>query len=125
MDKHCQNDRCKNEAVSEVPVSIHKPSDGKRALCRTCEKAYCWGVQHGRMTPKNRRLWVLAVADKGIVVHGGVFASRRQAVRGLAEYLRANEGYDGPCNLPNISDWLAEHDERMGVDIFPAPLEID
>jgi hypothetical protein len=42
---------------------------------------------------------------------------------GLVEYLRANEDYNGPSDMPGISDWLAEHDERLGVDVFSASLD--
>jgi len=122
MDSSCQNDPCKNQAVKQVPVSINKPSDGKRALCNTCEQAYRWGVQHGRMTARLKSVWVLAVADRGVIVYGGVFRTKRKAVAGLVEYLKANEDYDGPSDMPSVSDWLAEHDARLGADIFPASL---
>jgi hypothetical protein len=123
MEKHCQNDLCENQAVAKVPVSINKPSDQKRALCATCKEAYDWGVQHGRIVSRPKKLWVLAVADRGVIVHGGAFRTKRGAVVGLVEYLRANEDYNGPSDMPGISDWLAEHDERLGVDIFPASLD--
>ena len=123
MEKYCENPLCENEAVVEVPVSVNKPSDRKRSLCAVCRQAYDWGVQHGRITSRPKKVWVLAIADRGIVVHGGVFASKRKALRCLIDYLKANEGYDGPADMPSISDWLAEHDERLGVDIFPASLE--
>ena len=125
MESNCQNDLCKNRAVTQVPVSINKPSDAKRALCNTCEQAYRWGVRHGRMTAQRRSLWVLAVADRGVVVHGGVFRTKRKAVAGLVGYLKANEDYDGPSDMPRVSDWLAQHDERLGADIFPASLQTD
>jgi hypothetical protein len=123
MNRRCQNSLCENEAVKDVPVSVAGASDQKRALCGACKQAYDWGVRHGRMTPKRKRIWVLAVADRGIIVHGGGFVSKRKAVEALTEYLTANEGYSGPSDMPSISDWLAEHDERLGVDIFPASLE--
>jgi hypothetical protein len=50
MEKYCQNSLCENEAVKEVPVSVRKASDQKRALCGPCEEAYSWGVQHGQMS---------------------------------------------------------------------------
>jgi hypothetical protein len=75
------------------------------------------------MTPKRKRIWVLAVADRGIIVHGGAFSNKRRAVQARVEYLRVNEDYSGPSDMPSVSDWLAEHDERLGVDIFPASLE--
>jgi len=123
MDRHCENPLCENEAVRQVPVSVDRASDQKRALCAACKQAYDWGLRHGRMTPKSRRIWILAVADRGIIVHGGAFSNKPKAVQGLAEYLRTNEDYTGPADMPRISDWLAEHDERLGVDIFPASLE--
>ena len=123
MDRHCQNSLCENEAVKEVTVSVAKASDQKRAVCAACTEAYDWGVRHGRMTPKRKRIWVLAVADRGVIVHGGAFGSKRRAVEALVEYLSANEDYSGPSDMPSISDWLAEHHERLGVDIFPALLE--
>ena len=123
MERYCENSLCENEAVKTVPVSVNKPSDQKRSLCAACKEAYDWGVQHGRMTPQRKRVWVLAVADRGMVVHGGAFRKRPQAVKALAEYLRANEDYTGPADMPSICDWLAEHDERLGVDIFPVSLD--
>ncbi len=47
MKKYCQNESCRNEAVTEVMVSDDKPSDQVRSLCATCQKAYGWGVRHG------------------------------------------------------------------------------
>jgi hypothetical protein len=122
MEKFCENSLCENEAMRMVPVSVNKPSDEKRALCAACKEAYDWGVQHGRMTPQRKKVWVLAVAFSGTVVHGGAFSRRSQAVQGLAEYLRANEGYSGPAEMPSICAWLAEHDERLSIEIFPASL---
>ena len=123
MERYCENSLCENEAVKTVPVSVNKPSDQRRSLCAACKEAYDWGVQHGRMTPKNQKVWVLAVTDRGTVVHGRAFSKRPKAVQGLAEYLQANEGYRGPGDMCSIADWLAEHDERLGADIFPASLE--
>lgn len=123
MQRHCENRPCENDAVAEVPVSVNKPLDGKRSLCAACKQAYDWGVQHGWSISRPKRVWVLAVADRGIVVHGGAFRTKRKAIMGLAEYLRTNEGYDGPTDMPSVSDWLAEHDDRLGADIFQASLD--
>jgi len=122
MEKLCQNDLCEKEAVGQVPVSIEVPGDQKRALCAACQQAYDWGVRQGWMTARPQRVWVLAVADMGLVVHSGAFRTRRKAVQGLAEYLRVYEGYRGSAEMPSISDWLAEQAQDLGVDIFPAPL---
>lgn len=47
MEKYCMNELCQKEAVTEVAVSIEKPSDQKRSLCAICHEAYGWGVRHG------------------------------------------------------------------------------
>ena len=52
MEKFCQNPLCESKAVKEVPVSVEAPADQVRALCATCEEAYTWGVQHGKMSSK-------------------------------------------------------------------------
>ena len=124
MERYCQNPLCENEAAKIVPVSVDKPSDQKRALCAACEEVYTWGVQHGGLTSRPKRVWVLQVSDAGSAVHAGVFRSRRKAVRNLVTYLRGQEGYRGPEDLSTICDWLAEHNERLGVDIFPASVDL-
>ena len=124
MKRYCQNPLCENEAVKVVPVSVDRPADQKRALCAACEEVYTWGVQHGGFTSAPKKVWVLHVSDAGTVVHAGAFRNKRSAVRDLAAYLQTQEGYHGPESLPSICDWLAEHKERLGVDIFPAPVDL-
>ena len=46
---HCDNPRCDSLGIHQVPVSVAGPSDQTRMLCASCEEAYTWGVQHGRM----------------------------------------------------------------------------
>lgn len=123
MEEYCQNPLCESEAIKEVPVSVRKASDQKRSLCAACEEVYTWGVQQGTMSSERKRVWVLAIADRGIVVHGQAYGRRLQAVQGLAEYLKSNEDYTGPAQMPAISDWLAEHDERLSVELFTASLD--
>lgn len=106
----------------DIPVSTDRASNRRGALHATRKETYGRGVSRGRTTP-GRRIWVLAVADRGIVVHGGAFSSRPKAVRGLVEYLRTNEGYTGLADMPSVGTWLAEHDERLGVEIFRASLD--
>ena len=124
MEKYCQNPLCENEAIKVVPVSVDKPSDQQRALCAACEEVYTWGVQHGCFTSAPKKVWVLHVSEAGTVVHAGAFRNRRNAVRGLVAYLRTQEGYSGPEDLSGICNWLAEHNEHLGVDIFPACVDL-
>ncbi len=125
MDTFCQNSLCEHEAVKEVPVSVAKASDQRRSLCAACEEAYTWGVQHGQMLRRRKKVWVLAIADRGMVVEGQVFSRRRQAVQGLANYLKVHEDYDGGADMAEIGQWFADHDERLGAEIFPSSLELD
>ena len=118
------NPLCGNEAFKKVPISVAKTPDQKRSLCSACMEAYRWGVRHGQMRCRRKKVWVLAIADRGIVVEGQAFGSQRKAIQGLAKYLKVHEGYDGGADMAEVSEWLAEHDERMGAEIFPASLEL-
>jgi len=124
MEEYCQNPLCENEAAKVVAVSVDKPSDQKRSLCAVCEEVFSWGVQHGRITSIPKRVWVLHVSDAGVAVHARVFRNRRKAVRDLATYMRAEYSYGGHDDLPSICDWMAEHNEHLGVDIFAAPVDL-
>jgi len=124
MERYCQNPLCENEAAKVVPVSVNRPSDQKRALCAACEEVYTWGVQHGCFTAVPKKVWVLHVTDAGTVVHAMAFRNRRKAIKDLVRYLGAQEGYRGPEDLPSICDWMAERNEHLGADIFPASVDL-
>jgi hypothetical protein len=117
MKEYCENPLCENSSVKEVPVSVRKPGDQKRALCSACEEAYSWGAQHGKMSIQKMKVWVLAIADKGLIVHAKAFNGKKEAEKALAEYLRSYENYTGPDDIFKVCDWLAEHDERLSADI--------
>jgi hypothetical protein len=116
MKQFCENPNCDNPAFKKVRVSVTLPSDQVRSLCATCEEAYSWGVQHGVMTSW-RPVWVLAVADRGVIAHLAVFRKRKDAEEGLVDYLRAYQGYAGPTDRKAVRRWLREHDERLSVEI--------
>jgi hypothetical protein len=124
MERYCQNPLCENEASKIVSVSVDRPSDQKRSLCAICEEAYSWGLQHGRLSSASKKIWVLHVTDGGAAVHARIFSNRRAAVEDLVGYFRSQEGYSGPVDLPGICDWMGEHNERLGVDIFPASVDL-
>ena len=117
MEAFCQNPLCESPSFKEVPVSVQKPSDQVRALCAPCEEAYTWGVQHGRKTAESKKLWILAVADRGIVAHVRAYGTKTDAERGLIKYLRKYHSYDGKDNAQAAYQWLKEHDEYLSVDI--------
>ena len=120
MEKYCQNPLCDAEAVKQVKVSVKKASDERRSLCACCEEVFVWGVQHGKMLWRKRKQWILAIADKGIIAYAEAYASQKKAEQGLIDYLRKEESYDGPDEITEAAAWLAEHDERLGAEIFAA-----
>jgi hypothetical protein len=71
-----------------------------------------------------KKLWVAAVTHRGDVVHAEAVAGKVKAVKALAEYLKTEEGYVGPAELPGICAWLAEHDERLGIELFRASVNV-
>ena len=117
METFCQNPYCETRAVREVPVSVNKPSDQVRAVCATCEEAYTWGVQHGKKVSQQRIVWILAIADRGIIAHVHAYNSKAEAEKGMVKYLREYEFYDGPEDMETVYRWLDEHDERLSVEI--------
>jgi hypothetical protein len=74
-----------------------------------------------------RPVWVLAVADRGIIAHLAVFRRRKDAEEGLVDHLRAYQGYSGRGDRKAVRRWLREHDERLSVEIservIPSPPE--
>ena len=115
MKKFCQNPFCESPSVKEVHVSVKKPSDQVRALCAPCEEAYVWGVQHGRKTAESKGLWILAVADRGIIAHVRAYSTKTDAEKGLVKYLRKYHSYDGQDNVQSAYQWLRDHDEYLSV----------
>jgi hypothetical protein len=71
----------------------------------------------------NVEVWVLAVADRGLIVHTKAFGSKQEAEKALFEYLRSYENYDGPDDITKVCDWLAEHNERLSVDLCSTPVK--
>ena len=122
MEKYCQNPLCQAEAVKEVRVSVRKASDERRSLCTCCAEVFVWGVQHGKMLARKQKQWILAIADKGIIAYAEAYSSQKKAEQGLIDYLRREETYDGPDEISEAANWLAEHDERLSADIFAAEL---
>ena len=118
MEKYCQNPLCDTEAVKEVEVSVKKPSDEKRSLCACCEEVFVWGVQHGKKLSCSHKQWILAIADRGVIPYAEAYPSKKMAEQGLIDYLREEENYDGHDDIGEAGNWLAEHDERLGAEIF-------
>lgn len=117
MKEYCETPLCQNRSVREVRVSVDKPSDQVRSLCANCKEAYTWGLQHGKATAWSEEILILTVADKGVIVHVEAFRSEDGARKGLLEYLREYQFYEGGDDEDEISKWLEEHDERLSVDM--------
>jgi hypothetical protein len=117
MKPFCDNPNCESPGFKEVPVSVRKPSDQKRTLCATCQEAYTWGVQHGAMSGKVKEVWLVAVADRGIVAHVQAYADAKTAIAALAASLAEFNEYAGPADIRAIRRWLRRHDENLSVEI--------
>ena len=62
-------------------------------------------------------LYILTIADRGLVSQAEAFRTRKAAEEGLVNYLKENESYDGPSEIDAVWHWLEEHDERLSVEI--------
>jgi len=63
-------------------------------------------------------LFILAIADHGVVICAKAFTDEPAAQRALAEYLRNNHRYAGPADIQDIIEWLNQHDEYLSVEII-------
>jgi len=117
MKRFCENPNCENTGFKEVPVSVRNAADQRRTLCVTCEEAYSWGVQHGEMSSKVKEVWIVAIADRGVVVHVQAYPDAKSALTSLVSYLAEYNGYKGPANIRAIRRWLSRHDENLSVEI--------
>ena len=117
MNESCDNPNCENPGFKEVAVSVNKSSDQKRTLCATCEEVYSWGVQHGVMSGKVKEVWLVAVADRGIVAHIRAYSDAKTAIKALAAYLAEFNEYAGAADIRAIRRWLRQHDENLSVEI--------
>ena len=123
MEQYCQNPHCENHSAKEVPVSVKKPSDHTRALCAICEEAYSWGVQHGTMSARKETIWLMAVADRGLIAQVRAYGSKTAAEKGLLEYLQKYHAYNGQGDTDTVWKWLHDHDECLSVEIVSQRVE--
>lgn len=123
MTRQCANPLCPNEVVKHPCLSRRRPPHGRPVLCATCRRAYDWGAKLAGMATLPKTLWVAAITHRGDVVYADAVAGKVKAVKALAEYLKAEEGYAGPPEFPGICAWLAEHDERLGIELFAASVD--
>jgi len=103
------------EALSAAPAVNHCPKCGANSNEQELKDMDLLDVD-------TMRVWVLAVADRGLIVHTKAFSSKQEAEKALFEYLRCYENYDGPDDITKVCDWLAEHDERLSVDLCSTPV---
>ena len=117
MKEYCENPLCGNRSIKEVPVSVRAASDQVRALCGTCEEVYTWGVQQGGMSTQKRPVWILALADRGLIAHVQIFVSESEAEKALAQLLRKYYCYEGEDDTHHVHAWLEDHAERFSMEI--------
>jgi hypothetical protein len=75
-----------------------------------CDKPNC-------QCPALKEVWLIAVADCGIVAHVRAFADAKAAITALDAYLAENNGYSGPADIQAIRRWLREYGENLSVEI--------
>jgi len=117
MKKACENPYCKNPASKKVRISTKSTASQTKMLCTACEKAFAWGISHGKTLCQRKPVWVLAVADKGIIVYSRAFSNKKQAEKALTDYARFYESYQGSDDLASVNNWLAEKEERLSVNL--------
>ncbi len=123
--KKCQNPLCDSQAVFTVEILATASLNNKRIICPRCHEVYRWGLHRGESIARRQRLWVLAIADRGMVAFAQAYSSQERAEQGLIDYLRTEENYTGPDEISAAASWLADHDERLGAEIFEAEPDMD
>jgi len=117
MKEFCENQYCDAPGAKEVDVSVHKPGDQKRTFRDPCAEAYVIGCQHGRMQSQAAEIWLVAIADRGLVFFVKAYANETLALKGVATYLRQQHGYQGPLIREAVNDWLDQHDEPLSIEV--------
>jgi hypothetical protein len=69
------------------------------------------------MSGKMKEVWLVAVADRGVVAHVHAHADAKTAIKALAAYLAEFNEYAGPADIRAIRRWLRRHDEHLSVEI--------
>ena len=70
------------------------------------------------------RIWIVAVADRGVVEHVRPFATETKAQKDLAAHLRRYHDYPGSHRMEQISAWLDQHSERLSAQIVCESLDL-
>ena len=90
-----------------------KPLDLK-AVNRLCEKI---NTCDEAATGREKKDWVLVVTGRGTIVHVRAYGTKSAAAKGLFEYMRDCQDYDGRKSMSALSEWIEEHGNQLGVDI--------
>ena len=80
----------------------------------TCEEAHAC---------QQKEVWVLAVTDRGIVVHTHAYNSRLRTEKAMLDYLRSYQGYKGKDNVAEACDWLSRQEGTLRVDICSTQID--
>ena len=81
-------------------------------------KKRCTGTRCACRDAEQGQLWILAIADRGIIVHAQAYPNEHKARAALATYLRKHESYEGPNKQEAVDAWLGSHDERLSAEII-------
>lgn len=75
-------------------------------------------ASNNEMSAQSQSLWIVVVADRGIIAHVHAYNNEAGATKDLADYLRQNHTYDGKSDLMAIYRWLRQNDETISAEII-------
>jgi hypothetical protein len=67
--------------------------------------------------PCRKPLWLLAIADRGMVVCTQAHPNEDAARKALVAHLRKYNGYKGTAAAAEVRQWLENHDKNLDVKI--------
>ena len=70
------------------------------------------------MSRTSVRVWIVAVADRGVVEHVRAFPTQAKAQKDLAAYLHRYHEYPGSHKMEELSAWLDQHNERISAQVM-------
>ena len=71
------------------------------------------------------RVWIVAVADRGVIEHVRVFPTQAKAQKDLAAHLHRYHDYPGSHKMEELSAWLDQHNERLSAQISCQKLQLE
>ena len=71
------------------------------------------------------RVWIVTVADRGVIEHVRACSTQTKAQKDLAAHLRRYHEYRGSRKMEELSAWLDQHNERLSAQISCQKLQLE